>query len=1381
MKTECRMQKAVVSDQWSVISNQAVHGSRITHHVSRITRPSSVAPRPSERGVALVITLVLLSVITFMAVTFLVVSRSQHGAVSIETDQQIARMAADTARERAIAELLAPIMTWNNEFNYGLLVSTNYINTVGYDQTLPLGTVYPLNVNYDYTIAGAPLTLNQQLQNLANLLYNPRAPVFITNSAYGSNEFRFFLNLNRNTDFAGNQRFDPTGLLPVIVQPNLPGPLYFYGPSGNLVPYSWPPPPSGIVSNFFVGDPQWIGGLQRPEFAHSATNLFTHRYAYLVVPAGQTLDFNTIHNFAKSGVTVPANNRPWPDAFLRNQGILTAEMNLAALLVDLNTNLWPLSSPSEFGFFPYAYNTGGSVPSTGAAADDAASLVRYRYATNLNSLASVQNLFVNGVNAFNAAPIDGYSEGPVMTGTWWTPPPNFNTQVRFPWAGSDNPNRFYTSQDMLDRSKLGLPSASGRAPFSFIDRLLMAGTNSDSYNRYTFYRMLSQVGTDTPPEPPGKMNLNYCNVDNYGNVVPNMATNFIPWQPTNFFINAAVRLLANAGYTVGPANSTTNLLVTNYVGNVLVTNLHIPLWPTNYYTPSVHRLMQLAANIYDATTNRTDLTVYPYLPTVFIPMFYSVPGGAGRGVVGQIAIVGYREATAADTSTLVSGSTVVLDLANVVSPPRQPPFMVSGIPLVIGAKKGFPNFNELAMRTSMQISRKLEFRRQGSSDTSDIFQTNQMCVVTISNVLGIQAWNSYSNMYPRDLSIHVVLANMNATLTEVRGGLSNLYYANFNTNQTIAANTWTGFIDANQAASTFRYPLWTNSLILTNSQYLQNAHPPQLVPLSGQVYTFERPSGFQSPDWWLAITIRLRFAIEDVKAGRIVDFVNLESVGAPVHVTGLMGGSGCSGANDYTFSPNLNDQWCTNTGSGVVPYGVRNQIGMGLGKQPLNTWSTDPNNWAACDFFRAQFPGLTAFHYPGKFTTTNTFYAPYVPTFATNFSVAWQANDPLVHYTIPDLTGGAISDPMASFGKGLLNDRYHPWGGGPNKTEPDMTKWNLAVKDPVIPVHSPYGSSDDWDFPAGKFPNVGWIGRVHRGTPWQTVYLKSPGIDVPTWKTWTGNGVVVTNFGQFSTNMVMPSTAVYYPVPTNAAITFSNGVAVYDAYLSQPPNDWHFLDLFTTALSDSATRGQLSINQTNLAAWSAALSGVCALTNSFDANGNPILASHFIEPAGVYDPFNTNTWTPIAQIVNNINNVRAAFPNGEFHTLGDVLAAPTLTVASPFLSPNSFPPADPGLLNLNDAAYERLPQQILGLLKCDHTPRFVIYAFGQTLKPESTRAIVKSGLFAGMCTNYQIVAEAATRTVVRFEGVPQFQPGSQTPAITSLHPVIESFTVLPPD
>ena len=34
--------------------------------------------------------------------------------------------------------------------------------------------------------------------------------------------------------------------------------------------------------------------------------------------------------------------------------------------------------------------------------------------------------------------------------------------------------------------------------------------------------------------------------------------------------------------------------------------------------------------------------------------------------------------------------------------------------------------------------------------------------------------------------------------------------------------------------------------------------------------------------------------------------------------------------------------------------------------------------------------------------------------------------------------------------------------------------------------------SDDWDFPTNKFPNIGWLGRVHRGTPWQTIDMKSP-------------------------------------------------------------------------------------------------------------------------------------------------------------------------------------------------------------------------------------------------------------------------------------------------
>jgi hypothetical protein len=313
----------------------------------------------------------------------------------------------------------------------------------------------------------------------------------------------------------------------------------------------------------------------------------------------------------------------------------------------------------------------------------------------------------------------------------------------------------------------------------------------------------------------------------------------------------------------------------------------------------------------------------------------------------------------------------------------------------------------------------------------------------------------------------------------------------------------------------------------------------------------------------------------------------------------------------------------------------------------------------------------------------------------------------------------------------------------------------MTVKDPLM------FRSDNWDFPTNKLPNVGWLGRVHRGTPWQTVYFKSFGVTnypnwFKNWQAWSGNVRIVTNAGQIATNLVV-----------------FNALA-NDAYFSQPTNDWHLLDLFTTALNDNATRGQLSVNQTNLAAWSAALSGVIVLTN----NGNSAPTWLGIQPAGIYNASDP-VWPPIVRIVNGLNIARYnSSPRHVFGRLSDVLATPELTMASPFLNTNGLPSYQNN--GLNDAAYERLPQQIAGLLKADSVPRFVIYAFGQTLKPESTRAIVKNGAFAGLCTNYQIVAESATRTVVRFEGVQPSWRGNP-PVMTNLHPVFESSNVLPPD
>src|ERR1700747_1088608 len=70
-----------------------------------------------EEGVALVVTLIMLAVITFMAITFLVLSRSEKSNVTTSTDQALARLAADAGLERAQAQLLTSMLASSNEFN----------------------------------------------------------------------------------------------------------------------------------------------------------------------------------------------------------------------------------------------------------------------------------------------------------------------------------------------------------------------------------------------------------------------------------------------------------------------------------------------------------------------------------------------------------------------------------------------------------------------------------------------------------------------------------------------------------------------------------------------------------------------------------------------------------------------------------------------------------------------------------------------------------------------------------------------------------------------------------------------------------------------------------------------------------------------------------------------------------------------------------------------------------------------------------------------------------------------------------------------------------------------------------------------------------------
>src|SRR5579862_2680952 len=74
-------------------------------------------------------------------------------------------------------------------------------------------------------------------------------------------------------------------------------------------------------------------------------------------------------------------------------------------------------------------------------------------------------------------------------------------------------------------------------------------------------------------------------------------------SPTGFFTNVATRLLSSE--------------LNQY--NLSLTN--IPVYPTNEYTPAVHRLLQVTANLYECITNRTLglIPEDPYCPSVFRP------------------------------------------------------------------------------------------------------------------------------------------------------------------------------------------------------------------------------------------------------------------------------------------------------------------------------------------------------------------------------------------------------------------------------------------------------------------------------------------------------------------------------------------------------------------------------------------------------------------------------------------------------------------------------------------------------------------------------------------------------------------------------------------
>jgi hypothetical protein len=1354
-------------------------------------------PASSRRGVALVITLIFLSIITFMAITFLVVSRHASEAVTTVTQQAISSQAAQSAVEQAEVNIVAAMTARGDGFSFGPVISQNYQSPGGFTNNV----TSPANVNY-FDTTGKPLDYRTTpyLQMLNNLLVLPRPPVVITTNSAFPPDFRFYLDLNRNG------LFDPSE--PTVIEDQF----------------------KQFPTNL-AGDPEWIGILEHSDQPHSRSNLFVARYCFFAQPIGNSLDINFIHNQTKQPPFNP--NNPPPDGFLRNQGVGSWEINLAGFLYGLNPFVWTYGNGSAFGSPGYlAYNTNSPGTSLGTAFTDAAGILQTRYNPFYGNLPSMDFVYPKLLPLpYPSTIVDYYSQGPLMTNE--SAPTNLNQNFNQSWPGNGNVNQFFTTQDPLNPAVV---------PGGFtVDMANATAGNTGGFqapdgrfNEYTYYRMLSQMGMDSAPEPSTKLNLNYVNIGGYA------ATNFVPWSGTNngriefplgsgtlqsaalvFFTNAADRLLATQPNYIVTYPITSGVGLPTHLTNL--STAYIPIFPVNYYTPSVNRMLQLAANIYDAANPKPgpySATNFDY-PSVFRPIFGVDPPGVNT--LGQkitnIYIRGYVEVTPSDNPqadnlpyySLTNFPAILGGAANRFSNINGTLVNVSGtgmniygIPWIIGAKKGLPNFNQVSLESFTALSRKLQLVKPGLGAPRANWHTNVQYVLSASNVLSADAWNSYSQSYPRAVDItgfdvlNTTFTNEHGIIASISGTISNLIAVSTNpvppyfqsTPLFENSNTWlgTGVNISSNISISFRFPLLATNLLLPGSIYGTN--PPQFASTGSFLNVpnaltapFSTTTGFPLPRFGMNLTNCFSMTMVDDATKRVIDHVQLE---------GMNGQRDLTGAGEMQGGDNWGPGgvWFTNReqpslGQNSISYGMDSQISASLwqgypppyapaGYNPLTSsdWNMAVVQTLGFNSVQAAVTSFSAFfNNQTNINSLASMQVPFTPTRDVCVYYTWQANDPLVHYTLPDLTdlvdssNGIVTNWTFTniiMGKlGQVNQRYNPWGGSINGGNADYNN-NLTLMDPM------QTGSDAWQFPNTNLPGVGWLGRVHRGTPWQTVYMKSAPVDPSLWQKWTGNTTL-----------------------------FPNAVPFADSFMSSPINDWAIFDLFTAAPNDNATRGQLSVNQPNYAAWAAVLDGVIVLTNSPTKGYVPV----------VIDPNDPNG--PVFTIYQSIQNARLngnryggllglTNANGVFTRLGDILAAPALSVTSPFLDIG-----DPGNPNQpNDIAYEWLPQQIMSLLRVGQ-PRYVIYAYGQSLKP-AQNSIVSGGPFYGTCTNYQITGEMETRTVVRFEPatpaspmnvysalnptqnplmplmLPGDLPGSPPPR-PPVRAIIESYSVLPPE
>lgn len=241
-----------------------------------------------------------------------------------------------------------------------------------------------------------------------------------------------------------------------------------------------------------------------------------------------------------------------------------------------------------------------------------------------------------------------------------------------------------------------------------------------------------------------------------------------PNDPLGFFSTLADKMLRNT-FSFGVTN------IPVYVNGQFV------------YSPAVNRVLQLAANVYDASTNS-------FYPDVFRPTFLVADENGSTNVYIDAYLL---------ASTVTGPSDQQLALPEYVTSLLSQPAGVTytnnvyGVPWIIGAKKYLPGFNQFSMITQFQVRRLLQIgRKELPIGVWGPVYTNHMYLLSISNMLTASFWNSYSNNYPTNypgplnLSAYVTDTAEMVMRNSDHPGLQAIQF--FNTNFVFTPTVWPG-------------------------------------------------------------------------------------------------------------------------------------------------------------------------------------------------------------------------------------------------------------------------------------------------------------------------------------------------------------------------------------------------------------------------------------------------------------------------------------------------------------------------------------------------------------------------------------------------------------